>query len=1217
MKTTNSKKFNIAAGEYRKENGYWMEKLKGDLVRSSFYNDFFVNEQYDIELDTYLCSLNNELCGKLNKITKGIDSNLFMVLASGLTLLLDRYTNNKDIIIGFPIEKQEVDGKFLNKVLTLRNIIDDDISFKEFLLKVRESIIGAVENQNYPIEVLCSDLSLENKKNYFSLFDVAILLENIHERAYLNELPLNTIFSFKRNDNSVILRLEYNKKRYSKESIIRIVKSFETLLIEALNNFELKLLDLRIINDEENLQLEKFNDTFSKKCEYVSVIQMIEKKVKDNPNNIAAIYNDTSISYKDLYCKVESFAALLKAKGVTSDKIVAIMGVRNIEMVIAILGVLKAGGAYLPINANDPVERIKYILNDSQVQLILTQKHIVEKGTEMFADFPKENIILINTIDSNNVIEESISYKPNELAYVIYTSGTTGKPKGVMIENHNMVNYLNWASETYIKNEKFNMPFYSSFSFDMSITSIFLPLVTGNAILIYGGGDKEFILEKIITDNKSGIVKVTPSHLKMIRDNKSLISDIRKRGEVISIKKFIVGGEALETSLADDIYKLFDSNVEIYNEYGPTEATVGCMIYKYKNSYSNSHSVSIGQPIDNTKIYILDRNMNHSPVGVPGELFIAGEGLARGYLFKPEMTATRFITNPFEKDEKMYKTGDLARRLPDGNIDFIGRLDHQVKIRGFRVELGEIERKIVDFQRKFTRSFNQNNDLNKTWNLDETLICKKCLIPHNYPGVKFNNDGICSVCEEYDSYKDKADKYFNTPDGFKRVIEKARKTQKSKYDCLHLYSGGKDSSYVLHKLVEMGLNVLAFTYDNGYVSEKAFENIKRTTSLLNVDHIVVDSEYMNEVFVESLRTEHNVCNGCFKGVNTIGTKIAADYGINLVVSGLSRGQIFDIKLQGLFRLGIFDKDEIDERLRLFRKEYHSMKNKTSRLLKVELSEKEIDSIYFEDYFEYDNVSVQEIFDYLKEKDKGWCRPDDTGLSSSNCMINDVGIFIHLKDTGYHFYSAQLSWDVRLKTLSRKEGIEEITEFKVHPDTLKILTDIGYYKEPIGAVVVDKEDGNGDKYLCAYILENKDCSVSELKKYLSEQLPDYMIPAKFVEIDIIPLSSSGKVNRNALPEPEIKIETEYVAPRNDIERKLVEIWSQLLSVEENLIGIDVNFFQLGGHSLKATMLLTRINNELNVNISLVKLFESPTIRQIAEFLTVMTVNKNTEYKEVLL
>ncbi|MDQ1351194.1 MAG: tyrocidine synthetase, partial [Acidobacteriota bacterium] len=1193
-----SEKF-FAGNQYNKERNYWLDKLSGELVKTGFLPDFVwggtsAPKGASREMDALIFQFNPVLFQRLLEIINNSDSRLHMLLVTGLILLLYKYTGNLDIVIGTPIDKQETEGEFINTILPLRSHIDEQLSVKEFLKQVKEAVIEAVENQNYPIDTLPHELGITvNESGDFPLFDTALLLRNIQDKKYIEHLNLNIIFSFLRTEESLEGIVEYNTAAFERKTVERIVNHFLRVLHEAFFHVDLKLLDVTVLTEaEKKAAVYEFNNTTADYPQDKMIHQLFDEQVTRTPNNIAvqnASQQCQQLTYQQLNQKANQLAHLLKEKGIGNDTITAIMLESSIEVPLAIMAVLIAGGAYLPMGFEYPGERIDYILKNSRSKLLLTRKTLAEgKNITSPILFLDDEIIYNGNMENleplNNV---------ESLVYIIYTSGTTGQPKGVMIKHQGLVNYTWWASHIYVNNEKLDFPLYTSISFDLTVTSIFTPLVTGNTIIIYGGVDKKLYIEEVIDDNRVGVVKLTPSHLKLIRFKTVTNS---------SIKRFIVGGEELETSLTRDIYHNFGGKIEIYNEYGPTETVVGSMIYKFDTGCDTRYSVPIGRPVANTQVYILNNHYQPVPIGVVGELYIGGSGLARGYLYNPGLTEEKFVPNPFIPGQKIYKTGDLAARLDDGNIEYKGRIDHQVKIRGHRVETGEIEAKIVDFQKTTRAGREQKENIVEKIDLKSLQYCKTCLIPANYPGgIKFDEQGICEICREFETYKDKALGYFKTIPDFHQVVARAQKTKKSKYDCLLLYSGGKDSSYTLHRLVDMGLKVLAFTFDNGYISAKAFENIDRTVKLLNVDHITLDSQAMKEIFVESLWSDYNVCNGCFKAVNTLGTKIAHDHQINLVISGLTRGQIFDIKLQGLFKLGVFEEETIEERLNLFRKNYHSMTHRTSRLIGVEITDETLDNTYFVDYFRYDSISTDVIFEYLKEKDRGWVRPTDTGASSSNCIINDIGIYVHLKDKGCHFYAPQLSWDCRLGTLTREEGLEEMWGYQVdYPMTRRVLDEIGYYSAFTGAVVTEVKDDRGEKVLCAYILADKELDIPELRNQLARELPDFMIPTYFTRIDRIPLTSSGKIDRNALPKPELTFKEEYAAPHNPVEEKLVDVWSELLGIKREKISIDVNFFEVGGHSLRATFLAASINKEFNVKIPLVKIFEAPTIRGLAQY-----------------
>ncbi|UYZ38400.1 amino acid adenylation domain-containing protein [Clostridium beijerinckii] len=441
--------------------------------------------------------------------------------------------------------------------------------------------------------------------------------------------------------------------------------------------------DLKVIkNEESNCKVHDLNLTASSYPQK-TVCQLFEEQAMKTPNKIALEFKEKTLTYKELNERSNQLANHLREKGIDNKSIVTIIETHSIELLISILGVLKAGAAYLPIDPSYPIERVNYMIDDSKSNLLLTNFRISDE-----IKF-KGNIININNDDLQGCSKDDlkITNSLRDLVYIIYTSGSTGKPKGVMIEHQGLTNYIWWANKMYLKNKDEAMALYSSISFDLTVTSIFTPLISGNKIVIYDSDETEFVLYKILRENKSTVVKLTPAHLTLLKDMNNTKS---------SIKRFIVGGEDLKVNLAKEVCNSFGKNIEIYNEYGPTEAVVGCMIHKYDEEKDKGVSVPIGYPADNVEIYILDNELNPVSTGFIGELYISGDGIARGYLNREELTHERFIKNLFVNGKRTYKTGDIVRYLENGAIEYIGRIDNQVKIRGHRIELGEIERYLIE-----------------------------------------------------------------------------------------------------------------------------------------------------------------------------------------------------------------------------------------------------------------------------------------------------------------------------------------------------------------------------------------------------------------------------------------------------------------------------------------------------------------------------------------
>ncbi|MGD2085228.1 MAG: amino acid adenylation domain-containing protein [Candidatus Aminicenantes bacterium] len=1197
----------VAAGQKSKEENYWLTRFSGELIKSTFPYDFNQTDGPTPPVGCHPFQLTGNVFSRLMKLINNADVRLYITLAAGWLVLLNKYTGNRDIVLGAPIYKQAQEVKFVNTVLPLRTRVDGQMTFKELLLQVGNVLFQAVAHQNYPMQTLLYHLNLPfSPEQDFPLFDISILLENIHDKKYLQDIRHHISISFLRTRECIKGNVQYSGSRYERQTIARMVRHFMNVLEFVLLNIDIEISWIDILSGEERKQLlVEFNQTGTGSEEEITIVDLFERQAEKTPDHAALISSDRFITYSRLNEKANRLCRGLLAKGITGNHLIGIMASRSLEMVVALWGILKSGCAYLPISPELPLARKKFMIEDSGVKLLLAQASLIHENRNFFPGLSADAIIPIDEPTIYRQGQVKARKSPGNAVYVIYTSGSTDWPKGVMVAQEGLVNYVRWAADFYVKNQRVNFPFYTSISFDLTVTSIFIPLVTGNAMVVYSGDDREFLIRQIIKEHRVEIVKLTPSHLKLVRELMGSSLSNSTPHHQTAIKQFIVGGEQLDTALAHDIHRLFKGNIRIYNEYGPTETVVGSMIYQYDPGRDRGESVPIGTPIHNTRIYLLDRNKKPVPIGATGEIYISGRGTARGYLNRVELTRKKFFHNPFLPGEKMYASGDLARRTPDGQVVFLGRKDGQVKIRGYRVETGEIEKKIKNFKQTNSKVKSAVTADSLTHPLSEPVIrCRRCLLPANYPGIRFNAEGICSICQEYDGYKEHVNRYFKTPEDFITLVKNpARPDSRHRpYDCLLLFSGGKDSSYVLYRLIDMGLQVLTFTFDNGYISSAAFENIKRITSSLKVENIILKAENMNQVFVESLKSDHNVCQGCWHALNTLAAKVAHEHGIEIVISGLSRGQIFDMRLKGLFQAGIFAEDQIEKNLLGFRKTFHSKDNKYSRILQVELAETLVEKIKFVDFYRYFNTPVQQIREYLAAK--AWVRPGDTGFCSSNCLINDVGIYAYFQEKGYHFYTAPLSWDIRFGQLSREMGRQEISlqylqEQLEHVN--KILKEIGYYQDVriTDAVVTAKVDEKGNKFLCAYMVSNQRIALPEIRDWLSVELPDYMIPDYFFQVDKIPLTENGKVDKKALLKMEgtpLTANVTYVEPRDKKEKIIAGLCREIFNLDR--IGINDNFFTLGANSFGIIQLNNRLKEVFKKDIPVLTLFEYPTIALLA-------------------
>ena len=855
---------NLQASEiFKHREAYWLQTLAGELPVLNMPSDYPRPPVKSFEGDWLKFTLGEELTRELNKLAMETGTTLYMVLMAAYNILLSKYTDQEDIIVGTPItgrphaNLENIVGMFVN-TLTMRNFPAGSKNFLEFLREVKENALKGYEHQDYQFEELVDKLDIARDVSRNPLFDTMFSLQNMDIAALeFNNLKFspyefaNKAAKFDLSVEAVEVNgrleftLQYYTKLFKRESIERLGSHFVSILKSIVVQPQIKITDIEILSEHEKNQiLYDFNNTETVYPKDQTMQELFEKQTARQPDNIAILFGDKRLTYGELNNKANQLARVLRSKGVKANSIVGIMVERSPEMIIGIMGILKAGGAYLPIDPEYPPERICYMLTDSGTSILLTQEHLFH-----IAPFKGETIDLdhqgLYSGDPANLIPVNT---PQDLAYVIYTSGSTGKPKGVEIEHHSLVNTLSWLQNQYPITEEDIILQKTSYTFDASVWEVLWWGMAGAKVcLLEPQGEKDPAkIIKAISENKVTVIQFVPSLLNILLE---YMKEQVNQEHLSSLKMVFVGGEALQANLVERFHEICNtkSNVKLINQYGPTEATIDASHFECLTEEKHA-SIPIGKPIDNINLYIMNGANKLQPIGIAGEICIAGEGLARGYVNRPELTAEKFVENPFSPGEKMYRTGDLARWLPDGTIEYLGRMDHQVKIRGFRIELGEIEAEL------------------------------------------------------------------------------------------------------------------------------------------------------------------------------------------------------------------------------------------------------------------------------------------------------------------------------LKLPSIKETI-----------------------------IIAKEDSKGDKYLCAYFIAEQALIVAELREHLAKAIPDYMLPSAFVQLDKMPLTSNGKIDRKALPEPEGRINTgtEYVAPRNAVEEKLAEIWQEVLGVEK--VGIEDNFFELGGHSLKAITLVAKIHKEFGAEIALQEVFKAQTIK----------------------
>lgn len=700
-------------GDYlENELGYWREQLANLPVLHSLPLDKPRPKALTFDGDAHAQLFDPALTDRIRAFCKTRDVTLYMFLQSAFATLLARFSGETDIVMGMPVagrihkDLEPMLGFFVNN-LVLRSRLHDNPRFSDFLAEQRRRILEAQDHQAVPFEVLVDRLQPPRALDHRPLFQIVLVLQN-NEQGELGDYGLNfagTLGSGDKAAQAAEIKYElelhvaeidgaldfgwvYNRNLFEYQSIERMANSFALLVEAVLEDPDRPVQALPLLTDAEKQRL--LSDWNATDVDYPAepcIHELFEEQVRQRPDAPAIFFDGEQLTYGELNRRSNRLAHYLVAQGVKPDSLVGLCIERSLDMIVAILGILKASAAYVPLDPDYPEERVRLMLDDTAVTHVVTQQSVVGRfaflneasgvaATPIALDDPAFRSALKEFAD-DDIQPSSLGLTPANLAYVIYTSGSTGTPKGVCVEHRNTVALIFWARRAFAQGAWDRALASSSICFDASITEIFVPLTVGGTIR----------LVKDILDVGSEVLE----DVTMVTAVPSAIETLLLANRITSVKAMNLGGEYLKQSLVDELYA---NGVDtVHDLYGPTEHTT----YSTCCLRTRRGRTSIGRPIDNTRLYILDRAMQPVPVGVVGELYIGGRGLTRGYLNRPELTAERFVPNPFSEIDgsRLYRTGDLVRYLRDGNVEYIGRTDHQVKVRGFRIEAEEIESQLA------------------------------------------------------------------------------------------------------------------------------------------------------------------------------------------------------------------------------------------------------------------------------------------------------------------------------------------------------------------------------------------------------------------------------------------------------------------------------------------------------------------------------------------
>ncbi|QOS98553.1 amino acid adenylation domain-containing protein [Brevibacterium sp. JNUCC-42] len=698
---------NLLHSEIMKEQEkYWLKTFEGKCPVLNFPTDYQRLKQLSFVGNKLAFTIEKQLADKCKQLS-GEGNTLYMVLLAAYYTLLYKYTGQEDIIVGSPTAGRTHDdtngiiGMFVN-TLPIRNFPEGTKTFEEFLHEVKTNTLLALENQSYQLDTLIERLGVKRDISRNPLFDTVFSFRNMDKLVLkidgtdycvrdldTHASKFDMTFYITDVQDSITWHIEYNTNLFKEETINRLAQHYVNVLMEIVKNPDQKLADIQLLTEEEKdqMMIEQWNQAQASYPTDKTIHQIIEEQVRKTPDRVAVAFEESQLTYRELNEKANSLARTLRKKDVTPDSFVAIMMERSLEMIVGIVAILKSGGAYLPIDPEYPQERIDYTLQNSEAKYLLTQEQLINK-----IKFDGE-IINVNDSESyhHDVSDLECVNTPNDLAYMIYTSGSTGKPKGVLIEHRNVVRLLINSKFPYDFTENDVWPMFHSFCFDVSVWEMY-------GSLFYGG--KLVVVPRIVAQNTAAFAellrkeKITVLNQTPTAFYALLKEELSSQTKDLTVRYVIFAGEALSPKKLKE-WKEKYPNCRCINMYGITETTVHTTFKEITSLEIETNVSNVGKPLPTLTCFLFDQYKKLVPVGVVGEIYVGGDGVARGYHGLEELTKERFIQNPYNPQERLYKSGDLARFLSNGEMEYLGRIDHQVKIRGYRIELGEIESRLL------------------------------------------------------------------------------------------------------------------------------------------------------------------------------------------------------------------------------------------------------------------------------------------------------------------------------------------------------------------------------------------------------------------------------------------------------------------------------------------------------------------------------------------
>ncbi|MCY8264769.1 non-ribosomal peptide synthetase [Bacillus inaquosorum] len=684
---------------YKKQEAYWLDQLGGSLPVLELPLDKTRPRLPDFSGGTIEVNIDKDTADELHRLMAETGTTLYMIFLAVYSILLSKLSGQEDIVVGSPAagrphaDLERVIGIFVN-TLAMRSQPEGHKTFSSYLQDIRHLALTAYEHQDYPFEELADKLDTHREVNRNPLFDAMLVLQSSEDFQFevpglsiSSVTPKHDISKFdltlhaEEHSGGIHCRFEYSTALFEEETIARWASHFIELVKSVTADTKMRISEMQLLPAaERNLLLEKMGQ-YAAYPRNENIVSLFEKQAAEHPEHLAVVYGHSKLTYRDLNEKAERTAAMLIKQGVRTGDIVGLMLDRSPDMIIGILSILKAGGAYLPIDPEYPQERISFMLNDSGAEMLLT-----ERGQNKPADY-NGHILYINEVENDSIPADlKIQTLADQPAYVIYTSGTTGQPKGVIVEHRNVISLLKHQNLPFKFSHEDVWTFFHSYCFDFSVWEMFGALLNGSTLVVVSKETARdpHAFRLLLKKERVTVLNQTPTAFY------SLMHEDQNHTDRLNIRYVIFGGEALQPGMLQSWNKKYP-DTDLINMYGITETTVHVTFKKLSAADIAKNKSNIGRPLSTLQAYVMDAHMNLQPIGVPGEMYIGGEGVARGYLNRDELTADRFVPNPYLPGDRLYRTGDLAKRLSNGELEYLGRIDDQVKVRGHRIELGEIQ----------------------------------------------------------------------------------------------------------------------------------------------------------------------------------------------------------------------------------------------------------------------------------------------------------------------------------------------------------------------------------------------------------------------------------------------------------------------------------------------------------------------------------------------